>query len=124
VVPAPAPPATVPAPPPPPAPTPAAPTEIAVPRLPVAYSARSMKELSKVLSVIEGEAIDRGKAPESVRGVTSAIAEEAFAGFAPGQLIELHPREIYYAIVRAARAGKSASTIRALVRSAYQQGNL
>ncbi len=111
-----------------PAPKPATPapasTEIATPRLPAAYSARSMKEVQKVLSVIEGEAVDRGNVPASMHGVTSGIAEEAFANFAPGQLVELHPRDIYFAIVRGVRAGKTASAIRASLRSAYQQGQL
>jgi hypothetical protein len=98
--------------------------EIAAPRLPGSYSARSMKELNKVLAVIEGEAIDRGKAPTSIRGVTSTIAEEAFANFAPGELIEVHPSSIYYTIVRSSRAGKSASVIAAGLRSAYSTGKL
>jgi len=77
-----------------------------------------------VLSVVEGEAIDRGQAPESIRGTTSGIAQEAFAGFAPGQLIEVRPRAIYYQIVQSARAGKSASAIRAQLRAGYQAGKL
>jgi len=123
------PPITQPPPPPPPprptpAVTPAAPTEIAAPRLPAAYSANNMKELGKVLTVIEGEAISRGGAPSSLRGVTNALAEDAFAGFSPGTAIEIHPSAIYYVIVRGVRAGKSASTISAELRAGHARGNL
>jgi hypothetical protein len=130
-VPVPTPPVTPPVTPPTPPPThaPMPPPDagvaaIATPRLPASYSARTMKELSKVLGVIEGEAIDRGGAPGSLRGVTNGIAEEAFSSFAPGQLIEVHPSAIYYAIVRAARAGKGADAIATDLRSAYAHGKL
>ena len=99
-------------------------TAIVAPRLPASYSARTMKELSKVLGVVEGEAIERGNVPSSIRGVTNGIAEEAFSNFAPGQLIEVHPNAIYYAIVRAVRAGKNSTTIAAELKSAFTQGKL
>jgi hypothetical protein len=97
---------------------------IAAPRLPSSYTARSMKELTKVMSVIEGEAIERGATSAALRGVSGGIVEEAFANFAPGELIEVHPSAIYYAIVRAARAGHAPGAIAAELRAAYARGQL
>jgi hypothetical protein len=83
-----------------------------------------MKELGKVLAVIEGEAISRGGAPSSIRGVTNALAEAAFASFSPGTSIEVHPSAIYYVIVRGIRAGKSASAISSDLRAGHARGTL
>jgi hypothetical protein len=91
----------------------AEPAAIGVPRLPARYSIRNLKELSKVLEVIEGEAIAMGGASASLRGVTSAYAEKVFEKFVPGDLFELRPRDLYYVIARGARAGKSRGTIAA-----------
>ncbi|MCE9571942.1 MAG: protein kinase [Deltaproteobacteria bacterium] len=122
------------APPPPDAAMPLAPTAALAPPPPdagapaptdaIAAPARSMKELAKVMSVIEGEAVTRGLAPASIHGVSGGLVEEAFASFAPGQLIEVHPSAIYYTIVRAARAGRGAGAIAAELRAAYGRGQL
>ena len=56
--------------------------------------------------------------------MTRGIAEQAFSEFAPGQLIELHPDTIYYAIVRAARVERSPASIAAALRAAYAEGKL
>ena len=77
-----------------------------------------------MLTIVEGEAIVRGGAPESVRGVTHGIAEVIFANLIPGNPVELHPRTIYETIVRAARAGKSAGKIASELHDAYGQGAL
>jgi len=66
-----------------------------------------------VLNVIEGEAINKGGAPDSIRGVTGAFADKVFEIFVPSDLFEIHPREMYYTIVKGVRAGKSKATIAA-----------
>ena len=77
-----------------------------------------------MLLAVEEEVLDRGGVPSSFSGVTRGLAEDTFASFVPGDLIELHPRSIYYAIVRGARAGKSPAAIAAELRSAYARGAL
>jgi hypothetical protein len=76
-----------------------------------------MQELARVLGTIENEAIERGGAPASLRGVTGRMADAAFANHVHGDILDLHPRDIYLTIVKGARAGKSTGAIAAELES-------
>jgi len=98
---------------------------IEAPRLPVLYHARSMKDLVRVFEVVEGEAVDRGGVARSqVRGVGKPLASALLKSFAPGQVYELHPRAMYYFIVKEVKNGGSVAVVGERLRDAHFSGQL
>lgn len=116
--PEPAPPAAVAA-----APAPAA--AVKKPRLPASYTAHSLKDLARVLSVVEGEAIATGGQPQDkVSRTTAALMDELGAALAPGQTVELFPRGMYYLIVSEASKGVASSVIADHLKTAHLRNEL
>jgi hypothetical protein len=91
--------------------------EVPAPRLPATHEITSLNELARALTIIENEAVARGGAPAAVaKGSTQPLARAVFDRWASGMTITLHPRAMYYAIVKGARAGQSQSTIAAALK--------
>ncbi len=104
---------------------PAAPAEPRKPRLPASYSARSIKDLARVMALIESEAAAGGGLPaDKVRRTTEALLRELSDGFSPGSSIELFPRGMYWLIVNEARKGTPAPAIGSKLTSAHLRGEL
>jgi len=98
---------------------------IAAPRLPKTHKVDKIKDLSRVLRIIEREVVDRGGVDASVaKGVTAKLARAAFDAYAPGKTITIRPRKMYYTIVKSARAGKSRGSIASKLRSLHESGKL
>lgn len=110
-------------------PAPAAPAAVAPvvkkPRLPVSYTAHSVKDLARVLSVVESEAVATGAQPaEKVSRSTAALLDELTNAFAPGQSIELFPRGMYYLIVSQASKGVAPASIAQQLKAAHLRNEL
>jgi hypothetical protein len=91
--------------------------EIPAPRLPASHSVKSPKEIARVLSIIEQEAMKRGGAPASVaKGSTRPLAQGLFDKWSPGMTLTIKPREMYYTIVKGARAGQSQGSVAATIK--------
>jgi len=108
-----------------PAPAAAVAPVVKKPRLPVTYTAHSVKDLARVLSVVESEAVATGAQPaEKVARSTAALLDELTNGFAPGQSIELFPRGMYYLIVSQASKGVAPASIAQQLKAAHLRNEL
>jgi serine/threonine protein kinase len=95
------------------------------PRLPATYQARSVSDIVRALGIIENEMVDRGGVPVGLaRNVTAPLAEELMGSYAPGVVLELYPRSVYYLVVKRAAEGKSQPAIAEEIRQAQRQGRL
>jgi serine/threonine-protein kinase len=113
-----------------PTPTPVAPVAVAPPpvkkpRLPATYMAHNVKDLARVLSVVESEASATGGQPlEKVSRTTAGLMDELGGTFAPGQTVELFPRGMYYLIVSEASKGVAPALIADHLRTAHLRNEL
>lgn len=113
-----------------PAPVPVAvavpgPAVVKKPRLPATYTAHSVKDVARVLLVVEGEAVASGGQPQDkVSRTTAALMDELGNAFAPGQNIELFPRGMYYLIVSEASKGTSPAAIAERLKAAHLRNEL
>ncbi|MDP1825586.1 MAG: PEGA domain-containing protein [Archangium sp.] len=113
-----------------PKPTPAPVVPVATPavkkpRLPATYTAHNVKDLARVLSVVESEASATGGQPmEKVSRTTAGLMDELSGTFAPGQTVELFPRGMYYLIVSEASKGVAPAAIAEHLRAAHLRNEL
>ncbi len=95
------------------------------PRLPPSFTARNIKDLTRVLLAVEGEAVTLGGvAPEKAKGSTASLMQELSGSLAPGQALELYPHGMYWLIVKEASKGTSSAGIRERLKSAHLRGDL
>lgn len=95
------------------------------PRLPATYLARNVKDIGRVLSLIEKEAVDRGRlSPERVRGTTQELLKALMDNFNPGQTVDFNPLAIYELILAGVEHGRTAADVGHELRTKYFDGGL
>lgn len=95
------------------------------PRLPAKHSIRSLKQLSRTMSVIEKELVDRGGLPRrKARNVSVLLTHHLRQKFTPGTQIIVYPVGMYWTAVDASIDGKSRIQVAQLLKQRHLDGSL
>jgi hypothetical protein len=86
---------------------------------------RSVRDITRALSIIEREAMDRaGVSSQLARGVTAPLAQELLQAWAPGVTLTTYPRALYFLIAKLAAEGRKQQGIADEILRSHRQSAL